>query len=58
MLYTPKEAPSLLGISTNTLERYALAGKIDCSRMVGGYMRYDVEQYLTGVVKRVNYSVL
>ena len=35
MLYAQKEASSLLGISTNTLERYALAGKIDCSRMVG-----------------------
>lgn len=57
MLYTPKEASSLLGISTKTLERYALAGKIACSRTGGGHRRYDVEQYLTGVVKR-EYTVV
>lgn len=52
MLYTPKEASKILGISTKTLERYANQGKIICRRTEGGHRRYDVEQYLTGVVKR------
>jgi predicted site-specific integrase-resolvase len=40
---TPQEAQKLFGFHPKTLNRWALAGKIDFIRSVGGHARYSVD---------------
>lgn len=40
---TPKEAKQMFGFHQKTLNRWALAGKVDFIRSVGGHARYSVE---------------
>ncbi len=40
---TPKEAKRMFGFHQKTLNRWALAGKIDFIRSIGGHARYSVD---------------
>jgi excisionase family DNA binding protein len=40
VMYTPKDAASILAISVRTLTKYALAGKIRCIKTAGGHRRF------------------
>lgn len=40
VLLTPREAAGVLGVTTRTLNMYADAGRIRCTRTAGGHRRY------------------
>lgn len=40
VLLTPRQAAGVLGVTTRTLNMYADAGRIRCTRTAGGHRRY------------------
>lgn len=43
-LITPKQAAKMLGITTNSLRNWELAGKIQVVKTMGGHRRYKLEE--------------
>lgn len=44
-LLTPAEAAAIYGVTTNTLRRWALDGKIEAVTLPSGQLRYPAEQF-------------
>lgn len=48
---TPQEAQQMFGFHPKTLNRWALAGKVDFIRSVGGHARYSIDS-----LKKISYT--
>jgi len=53
-LYSPRYAAGLLGVSTETLRRWDISGKIYCVRTAGGHRRIPESEinFILGLTKQ------
>jgi excisionase family DNA binding protein len=44
VLISPKRAAKMLGVSTDSLRNWELAGKLKCVKTLGGHRRFKLEE--------------